>query len=195
MNRIEFDLTRPPMSEDELARLRTSCQIRLNGATRWLGVHVAAIALGALVGAVSMAAQVWGEAGALGGMAGPFLAALSFVVGATIGGMVVAMLLAFLPFYGRLVMEPEAQANHMLDDLVEMGYSELSEECIDFVELCRADAIVRTYQNQLAAMGRKPVNGEHKAAKAWVKSREMREIERQKQELAKQACAQLAAAI
>lgn len=147
----------------------------------------AVLFVGAVVGVGTLEGTlVFAAAGAvvlvfLGGGAGAF-------VGVGGGALVVAGAL----FHDNWIVDTRAAAQSLLSDLVELEYSDLPDECEDFVRMCEADSDVRAYQHQLAAMGRKPVLAEYNAAKLWVERSEHRLSAQEKSERARVACDRLA---
>jgi hypothetical protein len=141
------------------------------------------VAVGAGVGATAYMV--------VGVVAGESLATVEWVtvvVTAGVGACVGAYL------YDRWIGRPRNAADQTLADLIELEASTLGEQCIAFMACVDANSTVRSYQNQIASMGRKPVMAEYEAAKDWIGDRERRVSEQGKIELARQACARMAVA-
>ena len=218
---IQFDVNTAPPSQEAIdcARSETESRVaRLLRLQRWVGyagmaLVLAVLAVLAVLLSLSKAefvseGRVFVLAGvmivvvamAAGGAVGRAVAmaaggAVGVAVGGAVGGAVIVGALAVLFGFGLIVevlSGRRSQAEEQRDALVELGES-TPEECVKFVELVDADQTIAAYQQQLAAMGRKPVIGEYKAALEWIVTAEARPSESDKQERARLACERLAA--
>ena len=161
-----------------LARFITEGQ--LMGTFAVANVIALAVALSvaiAIVGSVSVAIA--------------FLIAIVGTVSILIPGAIliaIAIAIAIIWFYVIHINIPRADAIDLPYGLVELEHSEFPDECIQFVEWCKIDDVLRNYQHQLAEMGRKPTLGEYQAAKTWVEGSEQRSSQKAKIDKAKAAC-------
>ena len=94
-------------------------------------------------------------------------------------------------FYKKYIESPRKKIAIRMEELIELEHSDKPDECIQFVEWCKIDDVLRNYQHQLAEMGRKPTLGEYQAAKTWVEGAEQRSTQKAKNDKAKAACAKM----
>lgn len=91
-------------------------------------------------------------------------------------------------YHDKYIYKPRKRSRKRLGELVELEHSKDHEKCIQFIEWCENDDVLRNYQHQLAEMGRKPTRGEYMAAKKWMAGRKQRLAQKERIEQAKIAC-------
>ena len=210
--KIKFDITKNPPSLVDLGRARDETEARsakLNriwyfvvyvGGAVMLGVLIALSVTGIVAWSVAVAvamavAMAVGGAMALSGVVTVTVAMAvggGMALGVAVGGAMALYGVVTLG-YGLIVeaiSDRRSQAKEHLSELTELGEF-TPDECVKFVELVDADPTIAAYQQQLAAMGRKPVIGEYKVALEWMATSEKRASEAEKREQARLACERL----
>ena len=86
------------------------------------------------------------------------------------------------------IINPIYKTQQSLSDLVELEFSDLTDECISLDTWRNQDEAVDNYINAASRTGRKPVFGEYKMLKAWMNESKQRQEEKEKLERAKKAC-------
>lgn len=157
-------------------------------------IVVTILVAGALMGAVGVigtggGALMWAVVFAVTvAFAGAFVGAVAFVGAALLG---LAVLLGGAVANERWINAPRSQTYTTIESLTDLEHSELPDECITFVKWCEEDTTLKTYQHQLATMGRHPILAEYEAAMEWMTTREERKSEVARHTQAKQACERL----
>lgn len=83
---------------------------------------------------------------------------------------------------------PRRLGNDAMAMLVELEASDMGDECIEYMGMVDSDETIRSYQHQLRSIGRKPIRGEYRAAKAWIEGKAARLRDTERMERAKIAC-------
>lgn len=204
---MKFDLTQPAPGPAQLATARREAasmltRIRRRERLYWLSaLMLGALGIGTLyfawsgglVGAGAIVTMVM--VAAAGAVAVMVAAAGAGAVAGAVMGVGVGVVAGVVVVYDLWIDTPRNRANATLGSLVELEASTLPEQCIQFMDWVEADEMVRAYQHQLAALGRKPVVAEFEAAKTWVEGSALRTVENERIEKARQACAKMAAAV
>jgi hypothetical protein len=120
---------------------------------------------------------------------GEFAGAVLFAGAAAATGAFAGAIVAAI--FNKFIVTPLQHVEEELASLVELEASEYGEQCIQYIEWCEKDSILSVYQNQIVALGRKPVLKEYDAAKNWIDSSAQRASVDELQEKARVACSRM----